>query len=172
MGVWAVAWLLALVGVVVVDGGSSGGQALASEASSTRRSTTATPSGSVPGPVTVVQAYPGGGSGEVVLDWDAVAGATGYRVLRARCPGGRFRRVADIDITTGRATAAPDVVNIWSAQHSYIPSGGTLPAPDSSPWFQYVDVGWSGQRCYRVVAYNAAGAAPPSVVTCASPPGG
>jgi len=64
-----------------------------------------------------------------------------------------------------------EVVNIWSAEHSYIPHRGGLTRIDQSPWVQYVDVG-AGRRCYRVLAYNSAGDGPLSAVTCAAPPGG
>jgi hypothetical protein len=125
--------------------------------------------GNAPGAITVVRAGPGGGSGEIVLDWDAVPAATGYRVLRSEAAGGPFEVVADFDVTTGRVSAADDVVNIWSAQHSYVPARGTLDGPDRSPWFQYVEVSRTGERCFRVVAYNAAGDGPASVVACGSP---
>jgi len=128
------------------------------------------PSGPVPA-VVVAVARTSGGSGEVQVDWTAVAGATGYRVLRTDSAGRQARVVADFNITTGRTTAAPAVVNIWSAEHSYLPDRGPLTQVDRSPWFQYIDVG-VGLRCYRVLAYNRAGHGPPSAVTCAAPPGG
>jgi hypothetical protein len=126
--------------------------------------------GTTPGAVTVLHAGPGGGSGEIALDWNAVPTATGYRVLRSEAAGGPFGVVADFDVTTGRVSAADDVVNIWSAQHSYVPARNTLNRPDRSPWFQYVEVSRTGERCFRVVAYNAAGNGPASAVVCGSPP--
>jgi hypothetical protein len=104
-----------------------------------------------------------------VVQWDAVKAATGYCVLRANAATGPFTIVADLEVTTGAATAAADVVNVWSQAHSYIPADGALAAPDASPWFQYVDVG-PGQRWFRVVAYNTAGEASASAVVSASPP--
>jgi hypothetical protein len=127
------------------------------------------PPGSVPGSVTPV-AKSGGGSGEVVVDWTAVPGATGYRIFRTNADGGQPRIVADLNITTGRTTAAPEVVNIWSADHSYVPGSRPRTSPDPSPWFQYVDVG-EGRRCYRMLAYNAAGNGPLSAITCGYPIG-
>jgi hypothetical protein len=124
----------------------------------------------VPG-VVIAVAQSGGGSEEVQVDWTAVPHATGYRVLRADPGGSQYKVVADFDITTGHTTAAPDVVNIWSAGHSYVPDRGPLAGPDRSPWFQYVDY-LSGERCYRVQAYNAAGNGPLSTVTCGAPGGG
>jgi hypothetical protein len=117
-----------------------------------------------------VTAGPGGGSGEIVVRWDAVAGATGYRVLRSPDPDGTFAAVAGIDVTTGAATASPGVTTIWSAGHTYVPSGGTLSAPDPSPWFEYVEVGGPRNRCFRVVARNAVGDGPASATACGSPP--
>ena len=124
----------------------------------------------VPGVVTIVSAGPAGGSGEVMLTWDAVTNAMGYRVPRSDAADGQFEIVADLDVTTGSATAAADVVNIYSDQHSYVPARGTLDGPDRSPRFSYVDLG-SEQRCFRVIAYNAAGDGPASVVACGAPPG-
>ena len=129
-----------------------------------------TPAGSVPGAVTAA-ATTGGGSGEVQLSWTAVVGATGYRVIRTASDGRRLRVVADIDITTGRTTAAAEVANVFSAQHSYVPDRGRLTRADRSATFHYVDVG-AGRRYYRVQAYNAVGDGLPSAVTSAAPPGG
>jgi hypothetical protein len=192
--VWALAAIAAIgigvIGAVVWTGDDDDQDDESSTTStSTDRSTTTTPtatsstaapdsttttageSGAAPRRVDVVSAGPGGGSGEVVLNWDAVAGATGYRVLRASTPNGSFETVADLNVTTGSATAAPDVVNVWSEEHSYIPSAGALDAPDRSPEFQYIDVVTGAeQRCYRVVPYNAAGDGRASVVTCGAPP--
>ncbi len=131
--------------------------------------TTTAPPLNVPG-VTTARARPGGGSGEVVVDWRAVTGATGYQVLRAGAPGGLFVTVADVNITTGSTRAADGVTNIWSEDHMYLPSGGSLTAPDRSPWFQYVDIGDPGQRCYRVIAHNPTAEGRASAVTCGSPP--
>lgn len=123
----------------------------------------------MPGAV-VADAHSGGGSGEVQVDWNAVPHATGYRVLRTNTGGGQARVVADFDITTGRTTAAAEVVTLWSEQHNYIPDRGPLTSPDRSPWFQYIDY-LPGRRCYRVQAYNAAGNGPLSAVTCGAPIG-
>lgn len=131
---------------------------------------TTVPPGPVPGTVVAV-ADSSGGSGEVQVDWNAVTGATGYRILRTTAAGAEARVAADFDITTGRTTAAPDVVALWSDEHSYVPNRGPLTRPDQSPWFQYVDYGGPGQRCYRLLAYNAAGDGPLSAVTCGAPIG-
>lgn len=123
-----------------------------------------------PGAVTVLDARPGGGSGEVELLWDAVADATGYRVLRSSSPSGPFSQVASLDVSTGTATAVPGVIFLRSDGHTYIPPVGRLDRPDPSPEFLYIDLGGPGQRCYRVIAFNAAGVAPQSPVSCSSPP--
>jgi hypothetical protein len=131
---------------------------------------TGTGSASVPAAV-VARATPGAGSGEVAVGWAAVPRATGYRVIRTTAAGAQLRVVADFTITTGRIAAAPEVVNVWSAQHSYVPDRGRLTQVDRSGRFEYVDVG-TGRRYYRVLAYNSAGSGPLSAVTGAIPPGG
>lgn len=136
---------------------------------------TTTPPG--PGSVAVVEARTGGGSGETEIGWNAVRHATGYRVLRSTVDGGPWDVLIEIDVTTGEV-AGPQptdtrLVTIWSSQHRYRP--GTvdpLTAPDTSDRFQMVEVGGPGQRCYRVVAFNAAGDGPASTPACAVPPGG
>lgn len=138
--------------------------------SSTSTSTTTTTLAPVPPAVVVVEASAGAGSGEVTLDWDAVPGATGYRIRRAGTVAGPFVEVADVDVTTGATTAEDEVVNLWSAAHSYIPSDGPLEAPDPSPSFQYVEGSAAAPRCYQVVAYNLSGSAAPSTAVCGSPP--
>ena len=109
-------------------------------------------------------ASPGGGSGEVIVDWSAAGGATGYRVERASSATSTFETVAVFDTTTGHATVAAGVVNLWSSGYSYVPvrSGGSL--PDRSPSFQYVEYPVDHTRCYRVTAVNAAGRSRASVV--------
>jgi hypothetical protein len=122
----------------------------------------------VPAAVTGLTARPGGGSGEIAVRWNSASGAQGYRVLRASSATGSFTTSADIDVTTGRATAADNVVNVWSEQYSYVPVRHTFVGPDTSPWFEYVELA-PGQRCFRVVAYNAGGDGPMSPVACSLP---
>ena len=131
--------------------------------------TTTAPPAPVPA-VAVATARKGGGSGEVAVRWNAVPGATGYRVLRRLGTSGSFDTVADFDITTGVTNAADGVVDIWSEQNSYVPVRNAFQGPDQSPWFEYVDVGDRTQRCYQIVAYNPSGDAPTSTTACASPP--
>jgi hypothetical protein len=121
----------------------------------------------VPGQVTEVSAQPGGGSLEVAVRWGAVAGATGYRVLRADGTDGAYVPMADIDLTTGAVILRPDVT-VWSANHRYEVGGATLTTPDTSPWFEYVDLGADARR-YIVVAYNPVGEGRPSVEVSAGP---
>jgi hypothetical protein len=105
--------------------------------------------------------------------WDAVPNVTGYRVLRANAQGGPFTVSADVNTTTGKVTVGSDVINVFSRNHTYLPSGATAAAPDPSPWFEYVELlsGGAVQRYFRVVAYNANGDAAASVTVCGSPPG-
>ena len=124
----------------------------------------------MPAAVTGIGARSGGGSGEIVLDWNAAATATGYQVLRAESAEGPFSIAADFSVTTGKTTVANDVVNLWSGQHTYVPAGGSLGAPDQSPTFEYVQAGLP-QQYFRVVAYNAAGTAPTSAIVCGAAPG-
>jgi hypothetical protein len=130
----------------------------------------AQPPDGVPGVVTIVGAGPGGGSKAVLLTWQALANASGYRVHRSDTADGAFEVTAELDVTTGAATASADVVNVFSGQHSYIPPGGTFEGPDQSPQFSYVDVG-PRQRCFRVIAFNTPGEGPASDVACGAPPG-
>jgi hypothetical protein len=135
--------------------------------------TTSTTRGAVPGAVGVVAARPGGGSGEIVVRWNAVANVTGYRVQRGDAASGPFSVNADLNITTGKTTAGADVINILSQQYSYKPVNVAFATPDSSPWFEYVEIisGGAVRRYFRVVAYNANGEGPVSVVVCGDPPG-
>jgi hypothetical protein len=127
-------------------------------------------SSGVPGAVTIVSVGEAGGSGEVQLVWDAVPNATGYRVLRSDAVDGSFETVLDIVVITGSATAADDVINVFSERHTYVGPGGSLELPDQSPRFFYVDFLFR-PRCFMVVAYDAAGDGPESVVACGAPPG-
>lgn len=130
--------------------------------------TTTAPPAPVPA-AAVITARTGAGSGEVEVRWDAVPGATGYRVLR-RIGNGSFDTVADFDIATGATTAAEDVVNIWSEGYSYLPVRNPFPGTDHSPWFELVDYRFERERCYQVVVHNPSGDAPTSNTACASPP--
>jgi hypothetical protein len=125
----------------------------------------------VPGAPTIIRVGPGGGSGEVELIWGAVPNATGYRVLRSNTADGPFEVAAEIDITTGTATAADDVVFVSSEEHTYIPPGDPLEAPDQSSQFTYIEFSFVA-RCFTVIAFNAKGDGPASAVSCGAPPGG
>jgi hypothetical protein len=129
---------------------------------------TTAPRERVPGQPTNVEAGPGGGSGDISVYWGPVAGATGYRILRCDQPDGRYVVTADIDVTTGLVTKAADVTTIWSENHNYRSEGPGLTAPDTSPWFEYIDLG-DNPRWYQLVAYNAAGAGPASAVVWSGP---
>jgi hypothetical protein len=127
---------------------------------------TTVPAVPVPG-AAVVTVSRAGGSGEISVRWNAVPGATGYRVLRQ--VGSRpFKTVADFDITTGATTAADDISNIWSEGYTYRPVLRPFPGVDHSPWFEVVDYRFGPQRCFKVIAYNPSGDAPASNTGCAS----
>jgi hypothetical protein len=118
-----------------------------------------------------LEVAPGAGSGEVQVDWKAVAGATGYRVFRAGDRQGPFAVIVDVNISNGRVTAVPSVVNVYSEAHSYVPQQGRMSGPDRSLSFHVVQVE-SGQRggpCYRVAAYDSRGQGASSSIHCASP---
>lgn len=155
---------------------SSSVTASASSTTTTSTSTTTTTQASTTttavalGAVTVLEARPGGGSGEIVLTWEGVAGATGYQVVRASSSTGPFTEAAAFDTTTGTATAATDVVNLLSDEHSYVPSAGALTSPDPSTHFEYVEASGAPTRCFRVVAVGPDGTGPESAVVCGSPP--
>jgi hypothetical protein len=104
------------------------------------------------------------------VHWNAVTGATGYRVERASSASGPYTAVAVFDVTTGRATVAVGVVNLWSTGYRYVPAGSAGSLPDRSPWFEYVEYPVDRTLCYRVAAVNAAGRSPASVVVCSGPP--
>jgi hypothetical protein len=123
-----------------------------------------------PGPVTVLDAFSGGGSGEIELRWGAVDGATGYRVLRADRVDGPFTTAAEIDVTTGKATGAASVTNVWSDQHTYLPPGDLFDGPDTSTELRYVEASGGALRCFRVVAIGQAGPGSESGAVCGSPP--
>jgi hypothetical protein len=119
----------------------------------------ATSTTTVGGPaVTVLDARPGAGSGEIELVWDGVVGAVGYRVERADDPSGPFEESASIDAVTGATSTGEGVVFV-SAPH----------ADQTS--FLYVEYGEAPRRYLRVVAVHPAGDAAPSVVVCGAPPG-
>ena len=123
-----------------------------------------------PHAVAVVTAGPGGGSGEVVLDWNAATDADGYKILRSASASGAFELTGKFNVITGATSAAKGVVNIWSTQHSYFPAT-RMTGRDTSASFEYVEVRDAGERCYKVIAFNAAGDSAPSKVVCGSPPG-
>lgn len=103
------------------------------------------------------------------VEWNAVALATGYRVYRTDSAGGSLRFMAEINVVSGYTWALPDVVNIWSTEHTYLPRGVPLAGADRSSRFRYVDYGGPDVRYYRLQAYNTAGSGPLSAVTGGTP---
>jgi hypothetical protein len=98
--------------------------------------------------------------------WDATPAAAGYRVLRSDWAGEPSTQIADIDVTTGARTSAAEVTTIWSQGHTY--GQDALASPDRSPWFELIEVGGPRERCFQVVAYNAAGQGSPSAPACST----
>jgi hypothetical protein len=83
---------------------------------------------------------------------------------------GPFTEVAAVDITTGDVMAATGIVNLFSAEHTYLPRSGALTSPDESSRFELVDISPPAPRCYQVIAYNEFGDGEPSTAVCGSPP--
>lgn len=119
-----------------------------------------TPVGAVPGQVTTVSAGPGGGSGEIVVNWNTVPDATGYRVYRSTSADGPFVPAASVMVATGATTIEFDgsyeYIQIW---------------PPSSNAYEYVEASIGSPGYFRVAAFNAAGTGPRSAVVCASAQG-
>ena len=116
----------------------------------------------VPGQVTGVTAGSGGGSGEIVVSWDPVANATGYRVYRSSLPDGPFARSASFDVATSRTTIEAEF------PYEYI---GIYPSWPQR--FEYVDaVPVVGPAYFKVTAFSSGGEGAPSTVVCGTPPGG
>jgi hypothetical protein len=112
----------------------------------------------VPDRVTGVSTPNGGGSGEILVDWDTVEGADGYRVYRSSDAGGPFTRAASVNAATGATTiefgGSYEYISIW---------------PPSSSSFEYVEVVPGGPAYFQVAAFNSAGEGPRSTVVCAVP---
>ena len=115
------------------------------------------PPASVPGALSGVSAQPGGGSGEIVVNWSATSNATGYRVYRAATADGPFERAAGYTVATGATKiyygGSYEYIQIW---------------PSSDSTFQYVEAS-IGPGCFRVAAFNDAGTGPKSGVVCSDP---
>lgn len=118
------------------------------------------PSTSVPGQVTVVDAGPSGGSGEIGVSWDAIGEATGYRVYRSAAPDGPFEASASVDVASGATTIE------WDGPYEYVQIW--LPTPQT---VEYVEASIGDVGYFRVAAFSAAGEGPPSVVVCGRPIG-
>ena len=123
------------------------------------------PAGPVPGAVTITNAGAGGGSGERQLDWNVVAGATGYNVYRAPAAGGPFTLVASFNVNTMQITTVADVVNIFSDHQVWKPTSSS--DGSASTVFTYVELSSTTDRYFRVRAYNANGQGPAGATVCA-----
>ncbi len=118
--------------------------------------------------VATVSAGPGGGSGEVSLHWNSAAYADGYKILRSTSASGTFALTLTMNVITGVTSATAGVVNVSSAQHSYVPAS-KMSGRDTSATFEYVEVRGDGQRCFKVVAFNTVGDGAASTVVCGTP---
>ncbi|WP_024288161.1 hypothetical protein [Cellulomonas sp. KRMCY2] len=130
-----------------------------------------TTSGVVPGQVTVIDAGPGGGSGEEYLRWSEVADATGYRVYRSRSADGPFVKTAAIDLTTGATEVGAHVLELAHRDEAYKEQFGYLWDVDYSEEEVYAGESdlYYAPTYFRVTAFSAAGEGLPSVVVCAYP---
>jgi hypothetical protein len=143
-------------------------------APTTTAPTTTAPTTSAPetGParVSLIRAQRSAGSGELEVVWDAVAGATGYRVERAGAPDAPFSVAADVDLAAGTATAADGVTNVYTDMWSYRPqsAGGSPPPVAEGAEFHYIEVA-ATRTYFRVTAYDGGVDAPASAVVCAAP---
>ena len=115
------------------------------------------PAGVVPGMVGDVDAGRGGVSGDFVVQWAAVADATGYRVYRASAEGGPFTPAAEIDVATGEDTALVPGVMVWA-----------LPPDEGLQWYEYVETS-TGTAWFRVTALGPGGEGPASAAVSADP---
>jgi hypothetical protein len=105
-----------------------------------------------------VSARPSAGSGEIQVDWDATTNATGYRVYRAATADGSFVRSAKYTVASAATTVyyggSYEYIQIWASSDST---------------FQYVEAVDGQPACFRVAAFNDAGAGPKSGVVCSDP---
>lgn len=120
--------------------------------------TTTTPQPAVPAAVSNLTAGPGGGSGEIVVQWTGTPDATGYRVYRSSPPGHSMTHAASYSVATGSTTVefggTYEFIQIWS------------PSPNTFEYVEAVD----GQPGYFVVAaFNSAGEGPLQGTVCAVP---
>jgi len=99
------------VGVALLAGGDGDEPEVTTTSSSTTTTAPTTPTTlppptspstvpAAPGQVTNVIAGPGGGSGEVSLEWDSVSGAATYRIYRSFTQGTTGSLVATVDTTS------------------------------------------------------------------------
>lgn len=113
-----------------------------------------------PGAVTDLHAAPGGGSGEIMVIWEPVEGATGYTVYRSDAADGSYAAAASFDVATGAVTIT------WGGWYEYI---WMLQGIQSPTAIEYGDV-IASPGYFRVAAFNAGGEGPWSRVVCAAAP--
>ena len=115
-----------------------------------------------PAPTTAptgVYAVEGGGSGEVLVLWDAVPGATGYRVYRSSTSGGPFVLSASYDVPGDLVTVALDGYEyIWIDPENL-----------EATRFRYTEAIRNEYGWFRVSAFTAGGEGPLSGTACGGP---
>lgn len=115
-----------------------------------------------PAPTTAptgVYAAEGGGSGEVLLIWDLVPDATGYRVYRSSAAGGPFVLSASYDVASDVTTVALD-----GYEYVFI-----KPEFSSTTQLRYTESIRNEYAWFRVSAFTAGGEGPVSGTACAGP---
>lgn len=113
-----------------------------------------------PGAVTELHATRGGGSGEIMVIFEPVEGATGYTVYRSDAADGSYAAAASFDVATGSVTIQ------WGGWYEYI---WMLQGIQSPTAIEYGDV-IASPGFFRVAAFNAGGEGPWSRVVCAAWP--
>jgi hypothetical protein len=124
--------------------------------------TTAPPPPPAEPPVAVsgLRAQPGGGSGEIVVNWAGSPGATGYRVYRASAPGDPMKLAATYTVASGATTVS------WPGSYEFI----QVWAPSASS-FEYVEAVDGHPGYFVVAAFSDAGEGPLQGTVCAVPLG-
>ena len=113
-----------------------------------------------PGEVTELHAGPGGGSGEIMVVFEPVEGATGYTVYRSDAADGSYAAAASFDVATGAVTIT------WGGWYEYL---WMLQGVQSPTAIEYGDV-IASPGYFRVAAFNAGGEGPWSRVVCGAQP--
>ena len=116
-----------------------------------------TPAVPAPGEVSEVKAWMGGGSGEILVTWNEIPDASGYRVYRSTSPDGPFSAAASFDVATGATTVE------FSEWYEYIKIAPIDPVFGWNWDLEYTEAITScGPIYFKVAAFDAAGEGPRS----------